>query len=412
MAGKSVILALFLVCQVICKDNDVRVVNVPPEYDQPQNLLGRKQINHLPETEITSEEDAENLQKPRETSFVDDTSAEDTTLETNSNSVAIENVLDANMPQLTQNFLDMEKKYVSNLWDGNLALSSEEERHNEIQSFRVADDNLASTSDDYDDVQVTEIPLDARLVENFLESERHLYLKDSDHEGLESMTFDVRSSGKESPSNVNVCGTVNLDKIVDELLDGLRNDIVKKGFDKIKIPDIQENFVKKVGIIEMKGYFHGEDGWAKNLSTIYRTDHVIATSHDNSLTVSCGFGLYDLQFGYDKYKAKFINIGPSGKLDVSVAKNSLLLNATVSWNNGTCNTTLDYLRLNKLGGFNMKITGLGPLNWLISKISDWIFKKFHNEIREKVETTLKEEIESQLKTFDCTQYLLGWQKYK
>ncbi|KAJ9584539.1 hypothetical protein L9F63_021149 [Diploptera punctata] len=384
----------------------MRVINVPPDSEEIQDFLNSEtqQLRYFPEKET---------QRAREADFLDG-STESTTLHKDTNSVTQDDI--SKKKEDAQNFLDVEKKYANNINKKDL-VSNSEELPNETEDLPLTENISASTSEETntnvtEDVIVTEIPLDSKVVEKFLESEiSHTYLTSGSHSSLQSMTFKVKSSGKRSSSNVDVCGTVNLDKIVDELLDSLREDIVKKGYDKIKIPDIHETFVKRAGIIHVNGYFQAEQGWAKNLSTIQRTADVIASSKGNNLSVSCGFGLTNLEFGYDKYKAKFMEIGPCGGLVVTISKNSVLLNATVSWNNGTCTTTLDYLSLNKLGGFNLRITGLGPLNWLLTKVSDWLFKKFHDEIKVKIESALKEQIENQLKTFDCSKYLLGLYKH-
>ncbi|XP_069705326.1 mite allergen Lep d 7-like [Periplaneta americana] len=260
-------------------------------------------------------------------------------------------------------------------------------------------------------VQVVNVPSDVELTQTFLDSER----QHSDNFELFGDTdelptpasdaeFDVNSIVASTSSVLDVCGTVNLNKIVDEMLDSLRKDIVKRGKDKISIPNIHENFTKKVGIVKVKGVFDAEQGWVKNLSTVHRTADVFASSYGKWISVSCGFGLAHLELGYDEYKASFMKLGIHGQLDGLIAKNSILLNATVSWENHTCVTKLNEFVLNQFGGLKLRVTGLGPLNWLFSKISTWILQHFKSEIKMKVETTLREEIEELLSHFDCSKY--------
>jgi hypothetical protein len=256
-------------------------------------------------------------------------------------------------------------------------------------------------------VQLVGLPSESELIQAFINSERL-------HTDNVSSTVVLRADSDGSTINTNngsatvnitLCGTVNLNKIVDGLLDGLRTDIIERGKDKISIPDIHKTFHKKVGFLKVKGEFDGEDGWVKNLSTVYRTADVVASSYGNWISVSCGFGLGYLEVGYDNYHAKFMRIGPHGKISGIIGKNSILLNATVTLDGHECSMTLNELVLNQFGGLNLNVTGLGPLNWLLSKISTWLLQHFKSEIKGKIESTLREEITEKLSHFDCLEYM-------
>jgi hypothetical protein len=252
-------------------------------------------------------------------------------------------------------------------------------------------------------IQVVGIPSDTDLTEALINSER-LHTSnvlsaqrfDNDSEG-----FGVDSDDADQ-SNTTVYGTINFNKIVDDLLDSLRVDIIKHGKDRIRVPDIDETFTKKVYFIKVKGEFKGENGWVENLSTIYRTADVVATSYGKWLSLSCGFGLRHLEVGYDTYRAKFMGLAPHGQINAIINKNSVLLKATVSWANHNCTTTLNELVLDRFGGFKLKVTGLGPMNWLLSKIGTWVLQHFESEIKDRVESTLREELETKLDHFNCS----------
>lgn len=257
------------------------------------------------------------------------------------------------------------------------------------------------------DVQLVGVPSEPELTQAFINSERlHTGNVSSTvvlHEGSEESRIDTDDGS--ATVNITVCGTVNLNKIVDGLLDSLRADIIERGKDKISIPDMHKTFQKKVGFLKVKGEFDGEDGWVKNLSTVYRTADVVASSYGNWISVSCGFGLGHLEVGYDKYQAKFMRIGPHGKIRGIIGQNSILLNATVTMAGHECSLTLNELVLNQFGGLSLNVTGLGPINWLFSKISTWVLQHFKSEIKGKIESTLREEITEKLSHFDCMEYL-------
>ncbi|GFG38917.1 hypothetical protein Cfor_05892 [Coptotermes formosanus] len=255
-------------------------------------------------------------------------------------------------------------------------------------------------------LQIVAVPSKSELTQEFIHSERlhtdnvsaAVALPDGS-KGYGNNTCD----GCDTP-NLQVSGTVNLNKIVDEMLDILRVEIIQRGRDRITIPDVHETFKKKVGPVTVKGEFDCENGWVKNLSTVHRTADVVASSYDRWISVSCGFGLGDLELGYDNYAARIMRLGTRGKISGTVAKNSILLNATVTWANHTCNITLDELSLNQFGGLDLSVTGLGLMNWLFSKIFTWVLQHFKSEVKDQIEYTLTEEIEKYLSNFNCSNY--------
>lgn len=255
-------------------------------------------------------------------------------------------------------------------------------------------------------MQIVGVPSESELTQECIHSERLHTDNVSDtvalpdgSEGLETNTHDVPAT-----SNLEVCGTVNLNEIVDKMLDTLRVDIIQRGKDRINIPNVHETFKKKVGFVTVKGEFEGENGWVKNLSTVHRTADVVASSYDRWISVSCGFGLGDLELGYDNYVARFMSLKTRGTISGTVGENSILLNATVTWANHTCIVTLDELSLNQFGGLVLRVTGLGFMNWLFSKISTSVLQHFKSEVKDQIEYTLREEVETYLSHFNCSEY--------
>lgn len=50
------------------------------------------------------------------------------------------------------------------------------------------------------------------------------------------------------------------------------------------------------------------------------------------------------------------------------------------------------------------MTGLGPLNKLLSKLVTWVTKKWKEDIVEKIESKLRDIIVKNLNKFDCEKY--------
>ena len=389
MTGKALSLLLLAFCtefgEIFGTENDLKIIDVPAEVAQNQEFLKyeREWADNSPD--IYYDEDTEDWLREKYASTGSPTPTQD--------------VLTYDIPDQVFEFLNNEKMHANKLAqaDVDLASTSDYSDLNEVEGSLVKDSTFTSDleQNQIEHLQPTDIPSNLEMVENFLDSERSHSLSAA----LESLTLTVQS--ERSVSSLGICGTVNLNKIVDELLVGLRKDLMERGLDRIKIPDLHETFVKKMGFFHIVGHFDANQGWAKNLTTIHRTADVTATSKGKTIAVNCGFGLSDLEFGYDSYKVRVFRIGPSGHLSVSIADNSVLVEATVHWNNGSCNATLDSLVMNKLGGFHVEITGLGPMNWLLRNISNWLLRKFQNEIKVKVEQALIKAIDRQLVKFHC-----------
>ncbi|PSN58380.1 hypothetical protein C0J52_12987 [Blattella germanica] len=255
------------------------------------------------------------------------------------------------------------------------------------------------------EIQVVNLPSDADKIEEFLNNEIQHNLEENsnannvqmeaidliesephplsnvprfflDEESLRSK-FDnkpLQSENDVSNQKLDVRGTVNLNKIVDKVIAEVRKDFLEDGYDKIKVPDVHDTFSKRVGFLVVSGTFEGRKGWAKKLSTVQRTADVIASSDGNTLTIACGFGLSNLEIGFDEYVIEFDGLEANGTIDALVAQDSLLLNVTVSRANHTCHTKINHLELNKFDGITLRVTGLGILNFLVPSASDVAFK--------------------------------------
>jgi hypothetical protein len=260
-----------------------------------------------------------------------------------------------------------------------------------------------------DGVWIVEVPTESELTHELIQSERlhtgnvsATLARPDDDGGFGTSTDD--DPDDPATSNLKVFETINLNKIVDGMLDTLRVDIIERGKDRISIPDVHKTFKKKVSFVTVKGEFEGENGWVKNLSTVHRTADALASSCGSIISVSCGFGFDDLELGYDDYTARFMRLTARGDISGIVANNSILLNATVTLTNNTCNITLDELSLNNFEGFDLRVTGLGYMNWLFSKICDLVLRHFQSEIKDRLEYTLREETEKYLSGFNCSNY--------
>ncbi|PSN58383.1 hypothetical protein C0J52_12988 [Blattella germanica] len=438
MAGRSttmqcihVMVCLVFGSKLLVAAAEIQVVNLPSDADKIEEFLNNERQHNLEENtyemnpmEPTTvmDEDAKEMEKFIEYLGVDiaeriknmEDEVTDPKTEDTEDVWLVEMSSDAKI--ISQRFIDNEKQH-SEKTNVELPTShnNNEKLHVENTHNEVMPENSSSQSSDEADNNVEMKAID--LIESdphplsnvsrfFLDEER--LRSEFDNKPLQSVQFVINEGNGVSSQKLDFCGTVNLNKIVDEVIGDVRKDIVEYGYDKIKIPNIHESFKKAVGILTITGDFKAQQGWAMQLSTIQRTADVIASSDGNTMTLACGFGLRHLEIGYDNYVVDFMHIKRSGKIAALIEKDSLLLNATVSWANHTCTTELNHLELNKFQGLKVKITGLGPLNFLVPKIADWAFQKFRLQIKHKIEATLIEIFQKQFQTFDCVEYIFKY----
>jgi hypothetical protein len=67
---------------------------------------------------------------------------------------------------------------------------------------------------------------------------------------------------------------------------------------QISIPDFENAFERKLGLIAIRGSFKAEGGWVKGLQTIRRTADVTLQRVNDTLEVSTALGFKVLEFGY------------------------------------------------------------------------------------------------------------------
>lgn len=89
----------------------------------------------------------------------------------------------------------------------------------------------------------------------------------------------------------------NLNYFIDYILNITKENIT----DQISIPDFENLFEKKLGLITIRGNFKAEGGWLKSLETIHRTADVTLKRVNNITEVSAAMGLTTLEFGYARY---------------------------------------------------------------------------------------------------------------
>ena len=90
---------------------------------------------------------------------------------------------------------------------------------------------------------------------------------------------------------------MDVNSVVDQVLNGARDEINSKNINQVVLPDIVERFRKKIGPIHISGRFEARDGWAKSLSSLVRTGDAVMQETADKIMVEVPLGLSDLQVG-------------------------------------------------------------------------------------------------------------------
>ncbi|XP_068083378.1 mite allergen Lep d 7 [Anabrus simplex] len=181
--------------------------------------------------------------------------------------------------------------------------------------------------------------------------------------------------------------TVIANKYIDDILVLAREHITQNNLEQVPVSNFGTGFSKKILFITWHGNFTAEKGWARDLATITRTSDMTLSYDKGTLSVFGSLGLRDLKVGFDQYFAKFMNIGPSGTLRATTGYNSVFIRAAIQLGiNST--TSLENLRVDNIDEIDVKVTGLGILNWLTSKIVTWVLGFYNESIRKVVRQQL------------------------
>lgn len=120
-------------------------------------------------------------------------------------------------------------------------------------------------------------------------------------------------------------------KMVDDFLRRTNKLILEKGLSKIPIDNFQRTFQQSWGLLTFSGSFEASDGYARNMSTIYRTGNFSIVHNPPTEFIAFGaLGLKEFGFNFNKYKAKIWNVGPSGDIKAVARSNSVAFRMNVN----------------------------------------------------------------------------------
>ncbi|KAJ8678949.1 hypothetical protein QAD02_014736 [Eretmocerus hayati] len=201
-------------------------------------------------------------------------------------------------------------------------------------------------------------------------------------------------------NNVELQSTINI--LVDLAVAEIVREFRKHSNGTIKIPDISKKFSED-SEWQPTGEFDAINGVFSDLTTLERTDNAHLSHNGWKFTLSCGFGLSKAIVNYEKYKLRY-GLKVSGNLWASVKGAALDLTLNIDYNQKPCQTTLSNLQITKMGQVDVKVTGLSPLNSLLSKIISWIAEKWKTEVVVEVQDEIRTIVQEHISQFNCERF--------
>lgn len=190
---------------------------------------------------------------------------------------------------------------------------------------------------------------------------------------------------KEKNNNANT----NANTVVENLLDDLRP-VLREKFDPATLPDAGFDFEKKILFVTARGEVKFYEGWLAGLSTLYRSggSSVDRKNEGNLVRVTSKLGLGQAVAHY-KANVKFMDLGPTFEATVTVPEVVIDIAVQQTLNQGDSRPILTHFDIVSTGKLEVKLGGLGYLNWINSKIVSFMSNIVIQNVMDSLESPIR-----------------------
>ncbi|XP_066143817.1 uncharacterized protein [Euwallacea fornicatus] len=199
---------------------------------------------------------------------------------------------------------------------------------------------------------------------------KHLGLKATDIASEETLAKLVEALKKFSQDG-DTSGIFNLEmnSMIDELLNDLRNIIIRQGLDPMNLEDETLQLLGIVGSMKLT------NGWLQDLSTILRYEDIIVSynSANKTITFLMPLSFRDLLFTYD-YVTRVLLFSVSGDVHGKIVDVHMDLTLTYDAVNGFI---LDNINMKDSGKVTIEFTGNHLVDWLTNAMTACITTVLH-----------------------------------
>jgi len=187
----------------------------------------------------------------------------------------------------------------------------------------------------------------------------------------------------------------NMNNYADQVL---ANVVAEHGnsLDPFSLPDQSTGFSKKVVFVNVHGSANLNSGYATGLKSLHRAgDFSLNHLGGERYQLIGDIGVRSL---YAQYRASAgfmgINVGATLKADVGF----IGIRTTVDVDFASNQKTITQFQLN-ISGMNIKVDGLGPLDWILNTIIGFARGKIQDLIQDKLHGPVRNALQNELNKF-------------
>lgn len=182
--------------------------------------------------------------------------------------------------------------------------------------------------------------------------------------------------------------------LVDHLLEKVKQEIVKSGYDPHTLPNLTESFQQDLRIFNLHGDASLYNGTLYGLATLVRTGHVIAHYEKDSVILEANLGFENLTANYD-WSVNLMDAGPAGSAKINVNSVDGYLKLRQPLKRGS-KPILEEFKVKKIRNVWVDVTGLGSIDFLVESIVNLISNVFKKSIADVISGPIQKILQKEL----------------
>ncbi|XP_022248961.1 uncharacterized protein LOC111087247 isoform X2 [Limulus polyphemus] len=179
-----------------------------------------------------------------------------------------------------------------------------------------------------------------------------------------------------------------IDKVIENAKLAIGSDI-----DPLPLPEHTVGFEKKILLITYTGEAKLFDGYISGLSSLHRTGDCTIAKAEDLVSIFADVGFNNIEASY-KGEVKFMELGPT--ITVTAKVESIRIKMGIAASTTDEDSALQSFELTEITGIEVKIGGLGLLNWIFNLLSNLVIKILKRSITTVIERQIRNAIASEI----------------
>ncbi|PAA59740.1 hypothetical protein BOX15_Mlig021288g1 [Macrostomum lignano] len=188
---------------------------------------------------------------------------------------------------------------------------------------------------------------------------------------------------------------------VDMLMENLRPFMRDNGMDPLSLPNLSTSFSKKIWFVTWRGGASISQGQLRSLSSIHRTGNFGLDQSGNRLTIDGSVGVNQL-WGSFRALAWFMSIRISAGIQLTVQR--IRVRARLHADVSDLKAVLDLFKISEISNIGVKVSGLGPLNWILGPIATLVVNGVRGKIAQAIESPVKAKVNELLQNLQMPNF--------